>query len=401
MKTGKTFLKKNYTKALILNFIKRRGHISRTKLQQITNIRMATITTLVKELMDEGLVREAGYNESSRGRRQVLLQINPAGAWAIGLEFDADKVNGAIVNLGGEIKARVERKFTTNQDREPILKEIVTVLNKIIQKSGTMASKLRGIGIADPGLVDRHRGVSIFASNIKGWRNVPLRKILEKEFSLPVSLEGGSRAKALAESWLGTGKGIEHLISVDLEVGIGCGIISHGRLIRGSSEFSGELGHTHVIEDGPLCKCGSYGCLDAIASESAIIAHVQEAINRGTTSLANKKDIDIKTIFEAGKKGDKLCRNVLARAGHYLGVGIANLVNLLNPEMIIFGGHMVEAQDLLLKPVERAIKTQALEVSCQSLKIEISKLGDTAGVLGGAILVLEKVFEMPKLLEEL
>lgn len=391
----KTIRKKMEEKEkLLLSAIRENQPISRTKLNRITNIRLGTITDLVKNLKEAGFVIEQGTEKSLRGRKQSLLKINGERYLALGLEFDADKITVLLVDLNSQIKKISEAEIGKDKRKEAIVEKIVSVVSSLCK--GIPSDKLLGLGIADPGVVNSKEGISLFSSLIPGWENVPLGRILNERLKIPVKLIAAPKAKTIAEFHLGAGKGIKDLLFIEFGPGIACGVISEGRLLRGRNEIAGELGHTHVIDNGTICACGSYGCLEAIAAMPAIARKIKKSIKAGSESLIrNSEDEEITPlqIFQAANKGDKLCLNILSKTAHYLGLAISNAINLFNPEMLIFDKRMVLSGEFFLEEIKQVIKRQALRFAMVSLEFAVSPLGEKAGPLGAAVLILDQFFQ--------
>lgn len=380
-------------KKILLNTIRENQPLSRTKLKEITNIRPGTITDLVKSLKEDGFLIEEGKEKSLRGRKQSLLKINGERLFALGLEFDADRIIALLVNLNNEVKAKKEIEIGEDKGKEVIIEKIISTTESLCQK--VPSEKLLGLGVADPGVVNSREGISLFSSLIPDWENVPLGRILKERLKIPVKLIPAPKAKTLAESRLGAGEGIKDILFIEFGPGIACGVISEGILLRGHNEMAGELGHTHISENGAICGCGSYGCLEAVAAIPAIVRKAKESIKAGSTSLIKEggdEEITPSQIFEAAAKGDKLCLNILNEAANYLGLAIANSINLFNPEMVIFDQRMVLSGEFFLEEIKRVIKRQALRFATFSLKFAVSSLGEKVGPLGAANLILDEFF---------
>jgi N-acetylglucosamine repressor len=395
-------LKKGYNRALILNSVRKYEPVSRTRIKEVTGIRLASITELVRELSGEGFLREVGVGASERGRKQVLLELNSQNRFVAGVEFDADHGFGVVADLKARIVAQSRVPFQDHR-RETIIAGIIQAVREVIEKSGLARENLMGIGIADPGLIDSRRGVSVFSSTIRDWREIPLKEVMEGEFHLPAFLEESTRAKTLCEQRYGAGKNVDHMMFIEFGTGIGCGMIYKGELFRGFSESAGELGHMRVMENGPVCNCGSFGCLEAVASLPAIGMRAVKMINEGVHSaileVAGREveNITAGHVFQAARQGDKLALGIIDEVAKYLGIGIANAVNFFNPGMVVFDSTLGQVADLILDPVRKTIKRQALEISTRKLEFEVSKMGEEAGALGAATLVLDKFFEIPQL----
>ena len=384
-------------KKIILNTVRENQPLSRTRIKEITSIRPGTITALVKDLKKENFLLGAGKEKSSRGRKQSLLKLNGEKYFALGLEFDADRVIALLVDLNGNIiatpKGAAISDIGENKGKEAIIEKIISIASSLCQE--IPLDKLLGIGIADPGIVNTKEGVSLFSSLIPGWENVSLGKILSEKLKIPVKLIGAPKAKVLAEFNSGAGKQIKNLLFIEFGSGIACGVMSDGKLLRGYNEMAGELGHTHISPDGAICGCGSYGCLEAVAAMPAMVKKVKKSIEAGSESLIKSSEdgeINAVRIFEAANKGDKLCLNILDESAHYLGLGIANAINLFNPEMVIFDKRMVLCGEFFIEEIKRVIKRQALRFATENLKFAVSSLGEKAGPLGAANLILDEFF---------
>ncbi|OIO35553.1 MAG: hypothetical protein CO162_05050 [bacterium (Candidatus Ratteibacteria) CG_4_9_14_3_um_filter_41_21] len=404
-------------KKIILNTIRENQPTSRTKLKEITNIRPGTISALVKNLKKENFLLEAGKEKSLRGRKQSLLRINGEKYYALGLEFDAERIIGLLVDLNSTVIASAHQGLETfptknnlweaspdadtlkteigeDKGREAIIGKIISTAESLCQE--VPSEKILGLGIADPGVVNSKEGVSLFSSLIPNWENIPLGRILSERLKIPVKLIGASKAKVLAEFNSGLEKGIKGILFIEFGPGIACGVISDGVLLRGANEMAGELGHTHISDDGAICGCGSYGCLEAIASMSAIVKKAKKSIKAGSESLikySEDGEINADRIFEAASKGDKLCLNILNESARYLGLGVANSINLFNPEMVIFDQRMALLGEFFIEEIKRVIKRQALRFATENLRFVVSSLGEKAGPLGAATIILDEFFK--------
>jgi glucokinase len=242
------------------------------------------------------------------------------------------------------------------------------------------------------------------SSTIESFKQVPLRRIFEKEFAVPVQVANFASAKAVAERTLGAGTMADDMIYVEYgKTGIGAGIITGGKLLHGAGHAAGELGHTHMTEEGPACKCGSFGCLEALAGAAAIESRIRKAIAEGSGSeviaLAggNPAAVTGWMVLKASEMGDKTCSAIVEQAAKYLGLGFANLVNLFNPLVLVLDQRLKLAGQGLLDQVIKVVKRQALTYSTEKLSIRFGNLGDEASVLGAGSIALEKHFEIPAL----
>jgi len=400
MENGLT--KKEHDKAVITAAVRLFGPLSRVDLHRLTHWRPSTISTLVRELLEEGKLREAGTSNNPLGRKQVLLRINESYGFILGIELDSERVIAAAMDLAPNILAMISQPARTDAGVEGLIKQLRDCAAELIQQQKASGQQLLGIAFADTGLVDTKNGVSVSSSLTEFWQNVPLREIFEEEFKVAFLLESNTRAKAVAERVLGAGEMADDMVYIDYGVGVGAGIFTGGRLLRGSRDTAGELGHTQVAENGPSCKCGSFGCLEALASASAIAMRARKAIGEGSNSkalaLAGEVDkITGWTVLEAARAGDKLCTSLMEDAENYLGLAIANLVNLFNPSVVVLSKRFELGGLALTDRIARIVRRQALPHATENLAFRMGKFGDDAAVLGAGLLVLESLFEIPAL----
>ena len=390
---------KRLNETLILNAIRKDSPISRTDIVKMTELSGATVTKFVDNLIQTGFVREDGYDDSRGGRRPTLLKLVPEASFAVGVELGAANLRAVVVNLEAKIVAKIAKKTNADEGRERVLKRMSEIIHQVIDASGVGRENIKGIGIGISGIIDHQRGICLFCPNIKGWENVPVKRLVEEEFGMEVSVDDSSRMAALAEHWCGLARKVENFIFVNVGFGMGSGIFTNGQLYRGSRGAAGELGHITIDENGPRCQCGNRGCLETLVCGPAIIRRARERLEEGVVSLIGKMvDGDLtkitpELVVEAARKGDKLAFNIMEKTGEYLGIGIANTVNLFNPELVIIGAGISRAGDLFLDTVKRTVKARALHTASTSVDIKLSELGDTTAAQGTAILVLKNIFE--------
>jgi glucokinase len=257
-------------------------------------------------------------------------------------------------------------------------------------------SQFIGIGIADPGLVDTRQGVTASCSTIDFWNEVPLRRHFEDEFKIPTLIESKTRTRTIAERMLGSGEKQPNMIYLDYGTGIGAGVIVDGHLLYGQNCGVGEVGHTNILRSGPTCKCGSNGCLEALAGANAVENRVRKALAEGVSSHAlngqNPAHITAWQVFEAAAAGDKLCWNIVAEVADDIGIAVANLVNLFNPSVIVLDHRLRSGGDDFLGLISRIVRSKALASSASALSLRFATLGREAGLLGVGLQVLDNRF---------
>ncbi len=392
-------------KHVIEAVVRRFGPISRTAIHDLTQIRPSATSNLVRSLIQDGQILEAGQMENGKraGRKQVLLRLNEEYRFVVGVNFDEESVAASVLDLHPRIRQTVTEATRLGSGAEGLVRQLISCTKQALKKSGLSESSLLGIGIADPGLVDSRRGVTVTSSTIEFWRQIPLKKIFEQEFGVPTLVEAKTRAKTIAERMLGGGKMADNMIYLDYGAGIGAGIVVEGKLLYGHNCAAGEFGHTHVTESGPACKCGSFGCLEAVAGARAVEARIRKAIEEGGRTRASESTegdaggVGVWAVLKAASMGDKICSNIVAELGEQLGLGLANLVNLFNPSVIVLDRRLGLAGHEFLDHLVHMVKRQALTYSSEHAEIRFGELGNEAGVLGAALIVLERHFEIPLL----
>ena len=314
--------------------------------------------------------------------------------YSIGVDLGGTNIVSAIVNYQGKIVNSLKVPTLAERGKEATIKRIIETIHENIVQSTIALDDIMGIGIGAPGPLDVKRGIINFAPNLPGWRDVPLKKILENEFNMKVVLENDANAAAWGERCFGIGRGVDNLVCFTLGTGIGGGIIIDGKIYHGNNYGAAELGHMTVNKDGPRCNCGNYGCLEAYSSATGIKNRIKNSIKEGIKSKFLNFDDDklfeslrLKLIFETARKGDKLTKDIVEEAISYLGIAIANIANILNPEMVVLVGGITNEGNKLLIPLRREVKKRAFYSNYKSLKIVIGKLGGNAGVLGAAALL--------------
>ncbi len=314
--------------------------------------------------------------------------------YAAGVDLGGTTISTAIVTADGKLVARTKTLTEAKNGVQSVVDKICTTVREACQQISLEPNELVTIGLGSPGPLSTKTGVVIDAPNLIGWVNVPLRDMVQQQFKPPVFLDNDANAAAYGEFWVGAGKGVRNLIVLTLGTGIGGGLIIEGKLYRGPDDTSGEIGHITVLLDGPLCKCGNRGCLEALSSATALVNRTIDALRLGTRSIISElcqndlSKITAKMVYEAARQNDKLALELFHETGFYLGVACANLVNIFNPEMIIFFGGMINAGELLFAPVREEIKKRAFALPASRVQVVPAILGNDAGAIGAAGIAL-------------
>jgi len=378
----------------ILKLLRVQREASRPTLARALDLSLPTITNIVKQLLESGIVVEADYKQSTGGRRAALLQLNPDFAHALGLEVSHACVRAARVSLTGEI---VDQE-TTPGGQEPDLEQIVDVARTVLQRApeGLVA----GLGVGISGIVSSRQGVSVKFPRAENWVNVPLATVLSERLGLPTWLENDVQTATLGELRFGDGRSVENFAYLHLGEGIALGIVANGQLYEGANGNVGELGHSIIESGGPICYCGNYGCLESLASPAAVVHQAREAITEaGVESQVlglvggDLSALTIDHIFEAAERGDRLASNLVEKAAGYVGLSAANLVNILSPELLLLAGAMVERGGLVVDAVTRSFRSLVMPSMRDVTEVRTSQLGRLARVLGGAALVYDAMMD--------
>ena len=315
----------------------------------------------------------------------------------IGIDIGGTKISVSLAKKDGTIVEKKELNTRVRSDAKSSIKEIVDTVNLILFQQRISASDILGIGVSVPGAVSPEKGIIPESPNLPGWKGIRIKDILRKKFRRPVFINNDAKASALAEKLFGIGNKVNNFIYVTVSTGIGSGIIIGGELVTGASFSAGEIGHTTIIPGGPQCNCGKRGCLEALSSGTAIAAQAKRMMEAGKfNELGSYKmrpgngRLTAEIVADAAREGDPLAIQILRNAGHFLGIGLANVINILNPEVVVLGGGVMKAGDLIWKSMEQAIKREAWPDPLRVCKIMRSKLGEHCGDLGAISLVLIK-----------
>ncbi len=313
--------------------------------------------------------------------------------WIVGIDIGGTKIAVSLGTRRGKVLGKTVFASGKSKKAPELFNRIQFSISELLSEYGLKKQHLLGIGVAVPGAIEPRRQMVLKSPNSPCWEHFQIRPALVRKFRVPVVVENDANAAALGESYFGLGRNIDHFLYVTVSTGIGSGIVSNGRLVRGASGTAGEIGHTTIVKGGLPCHCGKRGCLEAYASGTAIGEYVRQAIKKGARSAYFKKiklkDITGQLVSQAARAGDHLAIQARAVAADFLGIGLANVINLLNPKRIILGGGVMEHVDHFWSPMMRAVRREAWPVAFQSCKFVCSKLGKNVGDLGAMALVLE------------
>ena len=397
MRKGNRDLIKEINRNLVLNLIKSQGPISRTDLARISGLSPATVSGITAEFLTSGIVRTTGEGESKGGRRPVLLHLNLSAGFVVGIKLMENSITSALTDLDAKVLHHRETPMRlTEQPPSPeaILANIIQVIEQTIAESEVERQRVLGIGVGMAGAVYGESGISRY-SPFFNWRNVPIAKPIADHFDLPVYVENDVNALTIAEKWFGYGHDVDHFIVVTIGRGIGAGIVVNGQLYRGAGGSAGEFGHILMASGSEMTT------LENLASDTAMVRQAETAIEQGSqTKLTEAPSISLTAIIDAAESGDHLSRKLLADSGRWLGIGIASLINTLNPQLVIIAGEGVEAGEWRFDPMREAIQAFTFDGLATDTEIFVEPSGDVAWARGAATLVLDELFKSPVLKKE-
>ena len=303
-----------------------------------------------------------------------------------GVDLGGTNIKAGLVAPDGKIIQRHELRTLAERGAQAVAARICQAVRECMQKAGLSASSVRGVGIGSPGTIDLENGVVLFSPNLPGWRNIPLRRMIEDDLCRPCLLDNDANVAALAEQWVGAGRGASSLVLFTLGTGIGGGIVLDGRIWHGATGVAGEVGHMSINPDGPACACGNRGCFEVYASATGMVRRMREAIRSGVrTSLSARGDeFTARDINEAALAGDEPARQNIEATGRYLGLGASNIMHIVNPEVVAFSGGVTAAGDMLMGPLRDEVQKRTLEASRQNVKVCFAELPNDAGIIGAA-----------------
>ena len=382
-------------RSMVFDLIRRKGPISRAEIARTIGLSIPTVMKITEEFSHKQFVQDVGKGESSGGKRPELLELVPDSKYIIGVGVGRSKTNVLMMNLAGEVFIREIMETGGTAVPEVWISRLIQVIENVIRESGLSRKQILGMGIGMPGILDEKSGKVLFSPDFK-WENVDMLTPIRERFKMDITIENANRALAMGEYYFGAGVDSRNFLVVNLGHGIGSAIMREGEFYMGSSGSSGEIGHIILEKNGPKCNCGNLGCLEAIASGNAIARDAKIAVLEGNATkimeLVNEdiNRIEAKTVFEAARLGDRLAIQITERAMQYIGIGLANYINLLDPDLIILFGGLTNAGDIFLKKVKEVLRERQMKFAGRQVKLVISQMGENGTAVGSASLVLKK-----------
>jgi len=370
---------KEINRTLVLDLIRLRSPISRTQIARDSGLNKATLTALINDLISEGYVLEVGYGHSDVGRKPVLLRFNGQIGTVFGLDIGVDYLKFVVTDLTANVLFAHEQTLPDSTNVAAILDACVLGFDACRAHLPTMQGALSGVGVAVPGLVDHRSGTVLHAPNL-GWHDVPLQSLLEERVGQPVWVDNEANVAALAEQRYGSARDLADFVYISAGIGIGTGLISSGRPLRGANGMAGEFGHMTIDLDGPLCRCGNRGCLEVYASERALLDHF---------ARVSGKAVSFESFRELLLASNPDAIASTARIASYLAIGILNLLNGLNPSAVYIGNQLGRLGHWLIPPIVQTLSERSLTANHAAIDIRSSALADNASVIGAAALAID------------
>ena len=309
----------------------------------------------------------------------------------IGVDLGGTNTRTALVNREGIVLDKQKEATVAAGGHEQVIAKLIGNINRQRENAGRLGRTVIAVGVGAPGVIHEQTGVVVKSPNFPDWNNLPLRKTLELELGIPVIIENDANAAALGEQWRGAGSGIKSMIFLTLGTGVGGGIILGGRIWHGADGMAGEVGHMTISPDGRPCGCGNTGCLEMYASSRGIVMTFGEIWSQQDAAAPLPTGITSEQVYQAARSGEPIAARAMQDMGRSLGIGIANLINIFNPEMVVIGGGVRDAWDLFIDATRDEIRRRAFEYPAERTKILPSVLGDDAGMVGAAAVALQKI----------
>jgi len=400
-RTGDQTLVREINLSSVMHYLHSNAPLSRAQLAGLTGLNKSTVSSLVEELLARRLVHETGLDASGTGRPATLLEINPQAGCLIGIELGVGFISAILTDFIGRIVWRRLEEVDPYDQQAQTIQCGLRLVDEALDYANACGVRLLGIGLTVPGMVDIDRGVLVFSPNLR-WRDVPLGNIFQDHAGLPVLVDNDANAAALGEHLFGVARHSRDFVFVVAGVGVGGGLFLNGSLYRGTSGYAGEIGHTSLMTDqNRPCRCGNWGCWENVSNQYSLIERLLARLEVGRHSLIPKlraeqdAPLTLPIIKQAAEAGDAEALGALSETGAALGLGIANLMNIFNPELVVLGGAMSAVGEFLLPAIQSVIEQRALPDQRRQARFLLSAFGPDANVVGAVAMVVEAILSDP------
>ncbi|MBO7146418.1 MAG: ROK family protein [Lentisphaeria bacterium] len=385
-------MKKRDLRSEILDLLLFRGNVTRPELVDATGVRAASVFEVVDSLKKNGILYEPARTGKRTGRKAPLLLLDPDYFWTVGIDFQVSRTIGTVVDLSGEIRYEMELPALKHNTLSACRNEIRAVLRSLREQTGKDWEKIRGIGFADPGLVDVAHGISLRAVNVPGWENAKTGEWLSSEYNVSSGVWPECTVRTFMEYQSRSKNMNGSLFHLGMDDGIGGGFIKSGECFIGDTNQAMEIGHIVIAPDGPQCQCGNRGCLEAIAGESGIRRKIHELIHSGVDTVLNLEDFSIRKFTECATY-DKAARIIASDISDSIGRALAVVVALLNPSVIVLSGALTGLGELLTEAIRRNLELSCFPGAVRNLQIEFSTLSTQDTARGAALMMRNKLLQ--------
>jgi glucokinase-like ROK family protein len=396
MITGDQEKVRKVNRSLVLNTLRLHAHASRAEVANITGLTRGTVSNIVTVLIEDGLVFEDKLQDSKIGRPSVSLGLRPDGGAVIGVEIGVDFISVLLTNFVADTLWEIRALTNPSQSQTDIINQTEQYIDKALSIAKEHGLRPLGIGAGLPGLVNVRQGNLVVAPNLH-WENVPLRLIWNQRFHLPIYIDNEANLAALGEYYFGVARNVDNFIYLTSDIGLGGGIMIDGRLFRGGHGYGGEIGHIQRNPQGEQCGCGRIGCWETQVGPRAVLRRVKKEFEtHHDQSLldacsGNLDNLTFDLVVKFALDGDLICRQAIEEVALNLGAGIADLVNVFNPDMIVLGGAFIQGKEIMHSIIEKAIFSNALQPTTDNLRIEFSERNTEACALGAVAVVLDDI----------
>ncbi len=379
---------------LILKLIWKEKSISRAEIARLTGLARSTVSEIVGQLLDHGLILEIGTAKSEIGRRPIMLVFNYDAFGIIGIDMGVTHVGVSMVNLGGEVKCWRQVEHQVRPDPQGTIERMKSLVDECITETNFSPERLVGIGISVPSPVDPGDPAQCLSPLIlPHWKDYDLRQIFGHAYNTSIYVDNDANLGALAEHWWGAGKGGEHLAFVKIGSGIGAGLVFNGEIYRGARGMAGEIGHMIIDSTASQTLFGHKGGLVTLIGSEAIVENVQARLPEFPKSVLKSNGVSVRAVADAALADDPLARQVVRDVGYHLGIAVANLLNLFNPSIVVLGGAITQAGETLIEDMSEVVKERTLWESISDSKLLISTLGEQSISVGAATQVLHAALD--------
>ena len=376
----------------VFRIIHRQGPISRASLVRNTGLSATTISAIISDLLESGFIHEVGEGKSSGGRRPIMLQLEQESKKIIGVDMGAAHIETIISNLYGKVIRKKICKFDVAHHPIKAMDIIKNHIAELMEEEGLLISDILGLGFAVPAPLEGENMDLLSPVILPEWKNIRILNELDTYNKLPIYIENDANAGAMAEKWWGSGGDVKNMVYIKIGTGVGSGLIVENKIYRGAGGTAGEIGHTTINIHGPLCRCGNHGCMESYVGIPGIIKSIYGKFDQYPDTRINQQEPSIEDIILAAKHDDPLALDIVSEAGKNLGIAIANFLNLMNPELVVLGGDLVEAGAPFINAVRKAAFNRSISKAANEVKITTSELKDDVVAIGAATLVVYYAF---------